>query len=136
MSPTTSEIKELMLRIWRATLGPVYWLLLGRRFARLEGGQRQISAELHNHIHGINVRQGDVNREVIERLAAIDVRLAALERYTHGVVAANRDRDAVARRLARIEDELAVREETASEPEPAPDSQPAADGPAGPPAVG
>jgi hypothetical protein len=102
--------------LWRMTLGPVYRLLFRAHFDAIEGRLEEVTAqlraydaslrnqsaamsdygtELRTHIHGLNVRLDD--------LAG---RVAALDEQVRTVLAGQYEQEAIAHRLAALEDRM------------------------------
>jgi hypothetical protein len=111
---------RLLRALWRVTLRPVYDRLFGTyfqisigqlhelrgEFGLLRSEVRDLQVELHNHISGINERQGAVNADVVERLADLARRVEALDSHVRDVAAARWDLSALARRMASLEDRI------------------------------
>ena len=92
----TNPLKTL----WAITFKPIYTRLFRRFFDatinRLNttlGELATLRRELHNHVHGINVRLDELN-----------ARVADLDQQVHTVIAARWDETAMARRMAALED--------------------------------
>jgi hypothetical protein len=92
-------MKGYLRSLWRNTLEPVYRWLFRRYFDAILRDIYELRVELHNHIAGINTRQGQVNADVIARLDELD-------RHVRTVIAAGWDDEALARRMAALEDRL------------------------------
>ena len=117
----------LILRtLWRLTLDPIYDRFFRRWFQLLSGGMDGIRAELRNqdaelrnqaaavrshseaisdygvelrtHIHGLNVR-----------LDEFGARLSELDECVRTVIAAHWEQEAIARRIAALEDKIEAR---------------------------
>lgn len=116
MYRTEGKPFHILRALWRLTLDPIYDRLFRRYFQLLSGGIAEIEAELRNqgaalrshgaamsdygvelrtHIHGLNVR-----------LDEFAVRIAELDERVGTVIAAHWEHEAVARRLAALEDRI------------------------------
>jgi hypothetical protein len=93
---------NIVKALWRISLGPVYTRLFRRFFVAMISRQNAtlgefaaVRHELHNYVHGINLRLDELNAGV-----------SNLDQQTRVLIAARWDHDAMTRRMAALEDRV------------------------------
>jgi hypothetical protein len=89
------------MNLLKKAIGAIYRRYFGSKLDLIIQRTWEMDAELHSHVHGVNLRL----IEVLDRLDAIEGRLKEFEQGSKSL-STHWDEAAIARRLAALEDQL------------------------------